>query len=707
MKKNKFIINKTDFKYLAIILLLLLVFSYFCAAISLVYADEPAKTFDLNYDKTNLYYELLNSEDFDFKDYPIDEKNKQLVVQNFVEYCYSYDSNKRFNYGLYFYVYNPSLIEIDTKNFDNKAQLAVGYDREGKPNNYEKFDLVFCSKIENPDYLNLFYKFKLVDHRSTTDNKTFAERVNSNARRYDISGVELTTKGSTLAIEYPVKKTYIFSGYAKGYGPSSSNESTLKCKVEKLTTLDLKVEHTYYRTESSNKGADYQNQIDTVYFSVPKEYFENEGVLQRIKAEWYEYKTKPIVVTSHNDFYNEAINYIGEKITSDPLGELLDLDWYLLAYTFLGHKWHWNYSFSGSSIAAESLYYLLPCDDIKEYDPYHDYTNDGKSNALYDYILNYTKTYDKGTLPIKNGSISADLFESDIDDNRKVDNEFGQIKNGYSCYDFDADLDLKHLLTWQDTDPSFWDNWNKFDFWNALTGNIPQDKAITLKPIVEFDFKDIFLSDEKFVDKYYINAGDVAKFKLYASKAQLKGEKVILFRFATSDYYSTALSVFKQAKPFQSNEKEFKGQAYMCQESVFFNFDIIHLTFKNADKYTVIPVSSSPIDIVDEPTPPTHLGDKSLWDIILEALKWIGIAIAVCFGLWLLAVLFPIILAGLKLVFGAIKLPFKAIAGVCKKGKNKAVKMDKQSSPPKAKRGRKYSADEAKMAKDRFKPKKE
>ena len=68
---------------------------------------------------------------------------------------------------------------------------------------------------------------------------------------------------------------------------------------------------------------------------------------------------------------------------------------------------------------------------------------------------NYNKTFDNGTLPIKDGTISADLFADDIDDYRKMDTEFGKIQQGYSYYDFDADVDLQKLTSWQETDPSF------------------------------------------------------------------------------------------------------------------------------------------------------------------------------------------------------------------------------------------------------------
>lgn len=81
---------------------------------------------------------------------------------------------------------------------------------------------------------------------------TFYDRVNSNARRYDITGIELKTNGTNNAIEYKVGGTYIFSGYAKGLGPDKEAESNLNCVVEELETLELSVHHTNYRTGVSH-----------------------------------------------------------------------------------------------------------------------------------------------------------------------------------------------------------------------------------------------------------------------------------------------------------------------------------------------------------------------------------------------------------------------------------------------------------------------
>ena len=46
-------------------------------------------------------------------------------------------------------------------------------------------------------------------------------------------------------------------------------------------------------------------------------------------------------------------------------------------------------------------------------------------------------------------------------------------------------------------------------------------------------------------------------------------------------------------------------------ESVFFDFDIIQLTFNRDGVYTVIPVVSSPMDIVNAITPPVQMRTRS------------------------------------------------------------------------------------------------
>ena len=125
---------------------------------------------------------------FDLTDYPYNEYGSIQLV-NFAEYCYGYAANLRNNYGLYIYIYNPQALNIDEDSVLNKVQLAVSWNADGEPEQQDKFDIVFCNK-SGGDYAELFYKYRIVDKVSSYDGKTIAERVNSNGRKYSITGVE-------------------------------------------------------------------------------------------------------------------------------------------------------------------------------------------------------------------------------------------------------------------------------------------------------------------------------------------------------------------------------------------------------------------------------------------------------------------------------------------------------------------------------------
>lgn len=643
---------------------------------------------ELSYDKTNVMDDLtsstVNGQPFDVKDYPYDEDSQAQIV-NFVEYCYSYKGNMQGNYGLYVYVYNPQGLNISTNSKSNKIQMAVSYDSEGNPNDYAKFDLLFLSKSEDSNYKNLFYKFKVVDRE--INGTTFKDRVNSNERRYDVSGIELVTYGANNATEYPVNGTYKFTGYAAGYGPDAGAKSTLESSVEYLETITLDVKHTFYRTQTSSKGAGYQNQLDTVYFAVPQRFFDTYGKLQRIKAEWYEYKTKDIVVTSNQDFYDKAYPWIGRQTGDfDQFGmtEHNEEIHYALGQNagdggggMMIAKWGWNLGSGYLHVPAPALYYLFKVDDIEEYDPYADIVSIGgvESNALYEYIRNYNKTFDNGTLPIKDGTISADLFADDIDDYRKMDTEFGKIQQGYSYYDFDADVDLQKLTSWQETDPSFWDNWMNWGLWDTMFGKIPEESSRVVSPIYTLKEEDLQGSDEEIAERLLVNTGDVSALKSYyrdavtVSGADDEEKVVVLFRFATSDYYSAAVDIMELRTILP--DKHTEGQAYRAWESVFFDFDIIQLTFNKDGVYKVIPVVSSPIDIVNAVTPPVQMPDDTPWWKVL---------LGVLLGILLIVLLVPLLPWIARAIVWIVSLPFRLVA-YCKaqRSNKRQKKKEKQT----------------------------
>ena len=281
---------------------------------------------ELNYDNTNVLDDLQSStidgEPFDIADYP---KNAQGTAQmiTFVEYCYSQYENGFGNFALYVYVYNPALLEYATLLTQNKIEISTDfyYENEqgkvGDVKDYQKFSLKFCN-ASGGIYENLFLKFRIVDEENIILNAEREHERKTGNRYYHISGIELFEIGgsATNAHEYLVNKYYQFSGYAEGYGDSEKFPFTC-LSTGQAEAVELDVRHTFYRSETSSKGAGYQNQLDSVYFAVPKRLFDTYGELQRIKAEWYEYKTKDIIVTSNDEFASAVCPWLGKKASSN------------------------------------------------------------------------------------------------------------------------------------------------------------------------------------------------------------------------------------------------------------------------------------------------------------------------------------------------------------------------------------------------------
>ena len=640
---------------------------------SRVYADTGG---ELNYDSTNVLDDLQSAaadgQPFNFSAYPRNPFGTPQVI-TFAEYCYSQYENGNGNYALYIYVYNPALTEFSLISQRNKIEISSDFfyageeGQIGSVKDYTKFPLKFCN-ASTGEYENRFLKFRIVDDAGVLLKAEREREEATGSRYYHIAGMELFEIGgsSTNAHDYWVNQYYQFSGYAEGYG--DSEKFPLQCDATgSAEAVRLDVQHTFYRTETSGKGAHYQNQLDTVYFAVPKRLFDTYGKLQRIKAEWWEYKTREFIVTSNKDAADAVSPYLG-KLPDDG-GSYYGLDYAFGINVTTGNltptaDWGWNTKLHFTDDVCDLLTLLFLVDNIEEYDPY-EADNDGNvsGNDLYDKMLAYDKSYLNGALPIKDGSLSADLFESDIDEYRKTDSEQGKIQQGYSYYDFDADTDLQKLVSWPDGDPSFWENWKNYGFWDTLFGDIPKETGKTFSPIQVLEEDVLKGTDKEVSERLAVHVKDIEVIKQAYEDATTVDPLdpddeecyLVLFRFATSDYYSSPVTIINYDATLNS-KRYIDGQAYMAWESVFFDFDVIDLTFNKDGVYTVIPVVSDPIDIVNDLTSPADMGDN-FPDWLKYLLLGIGLLVAlpvlywlVKFAVWLVVLL----LKGIASVFRGI-----------------------------------------------------
>lgn len=625
-----------------------------------------------SFDTTNVLDDLLSStidgKPFDLKDYPYNE-NGMLRIVSFIEYCYSFKSNMRANYGLYLLIYNPQALNLSTNSKQNKIQMAVSYDKNGTPTRYEKFDLQFCSKSSN-DYKNLFYKYKILDRKIA--DKTFAERVNTNERRYDISGIELVTYGDKNATEYGVGGTYTFTGYSEGYGPDANAKSTLNCVVQDLETLKLEVHHTSFRTNVSSKGKDHYNEVNSVYFSIPERIYQEYGKLQKIRAEWWEYKTKLAAITSNEAFYQKML--AGSKLKTEKDQNNPQIPYRLFTgykveqtsnqfhgYTSIEYDWCFNERtnyeettggavFNSTKVSkANSQSDMMP---MVFYSPYVDLdevfdflfskpvAGDVAANRVAEYIYGYSNELGNGYIDCNGREISKDLFESFVDEGRQM---------GHNDKTIDL-ADTFNLMSY-DSNHSWWDKlWDYGFSWPQTSGDYKD-----ISPIYEVKADDLIADDYGVSQRLLVNKNDVASLRAFHAKESALNRRVVLFRFANTDYFSQACGRSDNEGNYVPEDE---ADTYIASETIFLDFDIIELTFNKDGVYHVIPVVSSPTDVINGFTVPAQ--KLEWWKIIIAV-----IILVICFIL--LAPILPYIFKGIWLVICA---PFKAIKSV--KGRRKA-----------------------------------
>jgi hypothetical protein len=603
-------------KALIIYIIVLILLSCLLSGGSSAIANAASDTYA--FDRTTVYDDLSSASDFDFNDYPANSSGDFAVV-NFVEFGWAYYANERDNYALYIYIYNPAKTDIATGSGSNKIQLGTAYstaaDDSLKVDSYSKLKLVYCN-----NYNNLIYKFRVAP---AEDGITVGYFPVDGSRRYDVSGFELFAYGDRTATESGVGGTYTFTGYAAGLGKDNTSLSTLKCNVIDLDTVELEVKHSTFRTEGiSELGEGHYNEINSVYFAVPEKYFEKYGNLQKITAEWWEYKTKPIMVTSNADFKNQFLPYTKQKIANYDSNVPVSL-WYgydsnrgLNSNIFTSYEWAYNmetYTKSGfgwSDVQMVGKYSnIIPYafySDKKTVQGVFDFLNkqtvagDVTSSKLSDWIYSYSNNLGNGYIDCNGRSISADLFETSIDSKRAAQD----YKVGYNHRTIDL-ADTFNLDSWDSSHASgFWDKLWAFGFSWPRT----DEQYKNVVPIVD-------VPGETLTDgcsaEYLINAEDEADFIKFGKSAIEDGNRLILFRFASTDYFARAVG--------RTGVAEKNSDTYIAQQTVFLDFDIIELTFSRDGVNHTIPVVADPIDIINGVTAPQV--DDTIWDKIFEWLK--------------------------------------------------------------------------------------
>lgn len=614
-------------------------------------------------------------QDVSVLDYPKNPMGTYSLLR-LTEFCYSERPFLAENFGLYVYVYNPT--ETVLEQTYNTVTMATTYNADGKPAAYDRFDLVYLDCTDN----HRFYKFKVFDPEALTRSQEYAKAHNGE-RRYDISDIDLHPT-ETEKNKDGVARTYYFSGYAKGCSDETANDSTLSVRYEGLDTIDLEVNHTNYRMEGKHSYYTYQ-EVNSVYFEVPERYFDYYGGLQKIKSTWYEYRTNPVFVVNKDhtpdgqDCYEAFKQHIGEDIGTknedfpywvmwDEMHEIVGGDdtfqkGFISVYNHLtDFVWHGvNQYLINAPDPLTRMDWLFGVEG-KDFEGYQVSRDEVEA-----YIKDYTEKHPSQAKLA--GKYAENLFAESIQSDRVELLDNPEDKRGKITQEIDAEEDVFDLVQYKDQ-----------SFWYKFLCKPQQNETImeNVSPISIIDPADIELSRAEFCKKYLVGDWDYDNVIKFCNAAFEKtgNEKVrpVIFHFAVNDYYSSSAIFDHYNATWGENYTIPDYNGYVAKQTVFLDYKIISLTFRQNGTDTVVPVVSNPLDIINGFDPPNDddlIGGGSDWKTIIKfVLGVIGIIL-------LLVILAPVLPFVIQAIVFVVTLPFRLIGWIINGIKN-AVKKRKQ-----------------------------
>ena len=475
--------------------------------------------------------------------------------------------------------------------------------------------------------------------------------------------MEIQLYGAENARELKIATQYVFTGFAKGYSDESKEASTLTGTAELMEVVEISgllERQTVYRTDMDNPNITSHNQVNGVYFALDDELVERYGKLQRIKAEWWEYRTTPILVVNNSDIANSINEWVGVIMGTynSALSYGVSTGYYYHSNpgftSSVNYSWTYNVNLDKSGNIYTTNYVS---DDICEklgwifFESADSLDNNYNVDAekLIDYMRSYNERYPHRIVTDDGLQYNSDLLTTNTGDGRT---------SGYNIYEFDAQDDELEFKIFNPDDHTYtaWQRLMAAFGWSAETSSALNGQS----PILLIDntnFDTLFSGSlEEISNKLLIAETEVNKFKQYCEEEIIgKGNTVVHFRFACTQYDAAEAEIWNG----NGRDGQVNCDAFLAQQNVFLNFDIITLTFNDDGDFRVLPVVSDPIDIISDLTGPQFPSEGPLEDVISDIAtffnsigdwfktnwKWIVLAIGIIVGLVILVLVIKLFVA--------------------------------------------------------------
>lgn len=485
---------------------------------------------------------------------------------------------------VYLYLFNPSGKMIS-------GGTLTCPDNDGKSTPFSLVPVVTLEDVSAEDWR--FMKLEVTGHWWHQYEKNQDGSVNIHTRRRQIT--DLTLKfGDGSSKTFPYNGSFVIEDKQTG---DKVTAKSVKGNFE--SKINLEINYTYYRTDTSPKGAYYHNQVDSIYFNVPKYLEESYGKLTDVKLSYQKARTSPMFVTDNAGIYNALKGNLLKDATTYN-SSIPELWWVQImggGTTTLGLSY--NIDLSKSNVKSNRV--ISPMRSVFYAKDVHAGVRAADSSVSRDelnaWMYQYAKLYpDINYLQGAKGQIPSHFFSS-YDDVTTVNV---------------ATLGLKAESF--ATNHSFFDKLLNYGLSYAINGS-PSDYDLDLsQAIVKIEAAHQIVGKSNVL---YFAESDESNLRNCLAKADASDQSMYLVRFNVSQYYQRDLAARFNGKSYNDGDE---SVAYVAEQDIYLNLHVLELTYKNESGVkTTVPVTSNHIDCIADLTaekPPERVNDDAKDDLL-------------------------------------------------------------------------------------------
>ena len=532
--------------------------------------------------ETDLASTTIGGVKFDPARYGYDEKGT-LQILTMLEYGYPDDP------ALYLYLYNPQDLALNTRDRRYAVTLAPGDDP-----NYTKYPLKVLSTSGTDAHSRLWIKCRI----DIGADKLTAAFKDKQERTYRLGEIELVVGDKVRA--FPIGGEWTYSGTTAGGDLTST--STM------ISVIELELHPLVYRGDRFSAQFEY-DQVNSVYFSLPKDFEKKNGTVTSIRCTWTEYDSGWILACPTDKVRDSLASAAGKSVTSYT-------DVYPEVYLYLapGAGNRFVFAWNVKDATAKITYDVDTLQWVVKYD--------GEQNEL------------------------GAIVESDLQEqinaawlayNQGADNYFSQ---GGKVFEGDIMTDQSFTVS-VDSGASVWER-------IFLGKNTTEQSNRAFQRVTE----NALINPEAMllVDQSYKKELTDA-----LAKADQNEEDLMILHFASCDY--NAIPVSAKYSSFRT-EKDL----YACREQLYMGFDILQITCEKNGEKVVVPVAAAPINVIGGLQFFSKIKDAPKWVIILIAILILFAIVILCPSL--LPIIIKIVILPIRLLWWLLRAIGKGFAAL-------------------------------------------